>query len=428
MSAPPTHVGTDAARLLTGAYRMQPSRSTKTATRKAAKPRRASGQIVPKGDRKFLVRCFIGRDPLTGKRQYGSATVTGTTRDAQKELARLQGEVQTGAYRARARKTLGAYLSDEWIAERAADMRRGELSPRALEDYKRAVAKLVLHFGGLQLDGIPRAQAAEVRRMIGDRYKPAAAQRTFDVLKMAMNRALELDLIAVNPFAAEKRLKVAAPKTAALTAQEIGRFLQAAEDYRYGKDSALFHVLLLAGLRPGEALALRWDDLQGNALRVERAVTDDAEGHSVVGRTKTRTTRFVSLPASAVEALTAHYQRQLAGVMRGGARRTWEANGRLMFPNEAGQIRSIDSVRNAWGRILAKAGLPTVRLYDARHSYVTTLLHAGVDVKTVSQLAGHKNPAMTLQRYAHATVASQEDAAERLQAAVTTVTAIRRMA
>jgi integrase len=234
-----------------------------------------------------------------------------------------------------------------------------------------------------------------------------------------MRRAFELEVIAVNPAPAERRVKTTAPKTSLLTVEQVAQLLATATTYRNGRYSALFHVLLLGGLRPSEALALRWDDLHERRLRVERAVTVDAHRRLVAGPTKTKAARSVVLPATALAALEQHRRTVAVEILRVGARREWLAGGRLMFPREDGRFLRIARVRSAWYAILEVAGLPAVRLYDARHSYVSALLHQGVDARTVADLAGHKDPAMTLRRYAHATPASVQNAVERLQAAIT---------
>jgi integrase len=278
-----------------------------------------------------------------------------------------------------------------------------------------AVAKIIPLLGARPLNDISKRDVADLRSALLTRYKPSAAQRAFDVFRMAMKRAYELDEIAVNPAPAVRRVSTAKPATAALTTEQVRLFLDRAKDYREGRHSALFHVLLLGGLRPSEALALRWDDLQGSLLRVERAATEDLEGRIVAGPTKTREARTVNLPEGALTALGKHRRDSCRRIIQRGTRSTWADGGQLMFEGRDGDMLSIERVRTAWKAISRKAGIPKVRLYDARHTYVTMLLHAGKDARTVADLAGHKDPAMTLRRYAHSSPTSRRDAAETLQ-------------
>lgn len=408
-----------------------PTKARNTAKTVTAAPCPAAqrrGQIIPRGPGRWLIRVNVGRDERTGKRRTAAETVTGTRPQADKALTKLLAKVDAGEYRAPVRRTLGEYLTETWLAERRSDVKTGSLSARAWDDYDRATRKLVEHFGALALDGIDKRTVADVKRVLVDQYAPSAAQRTFDVFRMAMRHAWKLDIIAVNPAPAVDRVKTGAPRTAVLSPEQTGAFLAAAEGYRHGTYSALFHVLLLGGLRPGEAAALVWADLDGGTLRVERAITEDLDGNRVVGPTKTRRGRSVALPVEAVAALTRHRQWQTAAVMRRGARAAWAGAGAPMFTGDDGQPLTVQRIRAAWNTISKRAKLPPTRLYDARHTYCTTLLHAGVDARTVADQAGHSDPAMTLRRYAHATPSSRQDAALKLSAALAGVLAFRRSA
>src|SRR5262245_46665127 len=118
---------------------MPPRNATQNRTKAAAtsQPRR-QGQIVPKGDQKWLIRFFAGVDPRTNKRNYDSEAVKGTYKQAQIKLGRRLHEVAEGTYRAPLKQTLGAFLQEEWLRERAADVKAGTLSHRAFGDYERA--------------------------------------------------------------------------------------------------------------------------------------------------------------------------------------------------------------------------------------------------------------------------------------------------
>jgi integrase len=377
---------------------------------------RSRGQVIPKGDRKWLVRFYSGRDPRTGKRRYSAVTVLGTRAQAQRELTRRLADVDSGRFREPPKQTLGEYLTETWLAEKAADYRAGSLAGRTLVDYRAGVKKIVGLFGAVPLASFGKPQVSELRLLLLERYTPSAAQRALDILCTAMGRAYALDLLAANPALGVKRVYTTRPNTGVLDVGQVRQFLAEAERYRDGRYSALLHVLLLGGLRPGEAVALRWDDLQENTLRVARALTKDDRGTWVIGPTKTKETRFVLLPASAVGALEIHRRRQNETAEEG----TVATRDRLIFPNIYGGQMMLDRARDAWKAILKRAGLPPLRLYDARHTYVTALLHHGVDARTVADLAGHRDPAMTLRRYAHALPSSKQGAAERLQAALGT--------
>ena len=176
-----------------------------------------------------------------------------------------------------------------------------------------------------------------------------------------------------------------------LSREQRDRLLEAAEaEPRY---AALFHLLVKAGLRPGEALALRPDDLDlaARTVRVERAL--DLRGR--IKPTKTSETRGVDLTPELAAALRRHLTRLKAEALRRGwGEVAW------LFPNEENRLPDEAKVRKAFKRTLNRAGLPAFRLYDLRHTYASLLVATGAPLTYVSAQLGHASPDTTLRHYA----------------------------
>jgi len=136
----------------------------------------------------------------------------------------------------------------------------------------------------------------------------------------------------------------------------------------------MYCIELATGLRRGELLGLKWEDLdldQGS-LRVQRQVSR-INGEVVEAPLKTKNSyRTISLGADAVEILKE--QRKKCG------------DSPYVFPSPTGGPISPDSVLNILHRVLKRAGLPKVRFHDLRHTFATLALQNGVDIKTVSSL------------------------------------------
>ena len=161
----------------------------------------------------------------------------------------------------------------------------------------------------------------------------------------------------------------------------------------------LYYIDLVTGLRRGELLGLKWDDidLKSGVLRVCRQVLRQ-DGKVVEAPLKTKNSyRSVSLGADAVEVL--EQQKKKAG------------GSEYMFPSSTGGPMSPDSVLHMLQRVLKRAGLERVRFHDLRHTFATFALQNGVDVKTVSGMLGHYSAGFTLDTYAHVTTAAQREAA-----------------
>ena len=201
----------------------------------------------------------------------------------------------------------------------------------------------------------------------------------------ALDRAVLDGLIRLNPAADCKLSPQNTKEMQLLSREEMQRFLIQAKEEGYYE---LFLLELATGLRRGEVLALKWDDLdpETGVLRVQRQVYR-ANGELVVSAPKTKAAlRAIVLPSALVGVLEEYHQ----GV-----------DSRWMFPSPAKEDSSLDpaTVRKRLQTILEHAGCRKVRFHDLRHLFVTTALENGMDVKTLSTIIGHISAKTTLNVY-----------------------------
>ena len=234
-------------------------------------------------------------------------------------------------------------------------------------------------------------------------------QHAHGVLHAALQDALRWGLVARNvaslvtaPRRSTSEMRFLGPDDArALLAAAKGEPLE-----------ALFVVALTAGLREGEAQALRWQhvDLDRGRVRVVATLTAVEDGEPIYGEPKTQhSRRTVWLSDGTVSALERHHVAQEA--QRHLAAPAWHDHG-LVFPDELGGPLWRSRIRRDFKRLLAKAGLPNaLRFHDLRHSAASLLLAEGVPVKVVSEMLGHSDVKMTLSIYAHVIEGAQEQAA-----------------
>ena len=172
------------------------------------------------------------------------------------------------------------------------------------------------------------------------------------------------------------------------------------------KENNCFELLLLeltTGLRRGEILALRWDDLdfRTGTLRVERQV-QRIQGKLAVSQPKTRAScRSILLPAPVLEILAQYRQ---------------SVSSHWMFPSPKKEDSPLDpaAVRKKLSAVLKRAGCPAIRFHDLRHTFATLSLESGMDVKTLSAMLGHVSAATTLDIYTHVTGDMQTEAAAKI--------------
>ncbi|TDZ77342.1 site-specific tyrosine recombinase XerC [Mycobacteroides salmoniphilum] len=177
---------------------------------------------------------------------------------------------------------------------------------------------------------------------------------------------------------------------------------------------AIAWLLAVYGLRRGEILAVDIDkdfDLDANTIRVDESRIAVAGG-SVTGATKTATsTRTLPMPEDLARAVRRERKRHAALKLLLGSK--WTGTG-LLVVDEFGNPPHPDTLTTAWRRALANAGLPHVRLHDARHSCATLMHLNRVPVVVIAAWLGHQDPGFTLRTYAHSTNDALAEAAAML--------------
>ena len=239
---------------------------------------------------------------------------------------------------------------------------------------------------------------------------PGTTNQVILTLSVALNRAVKWDLIAKNPAKAVRKVKDPRDGMVCLTEEEASRLVSVVEGTRR---EALYQVALKCGLREGELLALRWEDvdLEGREIVVNRSV--HTYGREIrFGPTKTGEGRSIVLPPSLIDVLKRHHRMQLEDKMLCG--KGWQNSG-LVFCDEAGGVQKGNGVLDRLRKDLAAANLPPVRFHDLRDTAATLLLDHGEKLHVVAKILGHKDPAMTLRRYAHVLPDSKEEAAKRME-------------
>jgi integrase len=367
-----------------------------------------AGQIIKRGENKWLVRIFTGRD-ARGKRTYLNKTIHGTKKDAQKWLTSTLRDIDLGIFIEPASLSLNEYL-DKWIESAA----RPRVSERTADGYADLLKRYVRDpLGDKRLD---KLQALDIQKVYGEMQERGLSARivrhTNSVLHNALKQAVKWGLLFRNPTDLVELPKVPHKERRVLSPDEAVIFLKAADEMPSG---LIFEFALITGMRPEEYLALQWTDIdseRGTAI-VRRALIRH-KGNWSFGEPKTpRSRRTVSLPMPLIEKLKTHKRKQAEQRLQAGA--SWQAFD-LVFCSENGTPLSIPNLTYRYFRpILEKAELPRIRLYDLRHSCATLLLIAEENPKVVSERLGHSTIVLTLDTYSHILPTMQEKTAVKLE-------------
>ena len=377
---------------------------------------RPTGSINERSPGHFQIRLYIGRDS-TGKRHDHTETVKGTITGAKARLQDIIRKHQTGEPLKLGADTFDAAF-DEWL-----DANRANLKEASIASYERA-ARIYIRptLGGLLLTRIDSGIIEKMYRQMREQgLSGSTVAYIHNILKAVFRLAFERRKIAHNPMATIKAQSAGkAREAAAMTADQIAQFLDAAESSRFG---TLFFLAFHTGCRPGELLGLKWSDLDQAAatLTIRRTITwrrpQEARAAGLplwyLDTPKTKLSRrTLPLTAAVADRLQTHRRAQLEDRMKAG--KAWTDHG-FIFTDEIGEPYSQTRLRATFKAIAKAAGLPKgFNPYTCRHSTATLLMAAGVNPKVVSERLGHSNVSITLGTYSHVAPSMQRDASEEL--------------
>ena len=317
-------------------------------------------------------------------------------------VSRLQEEhwrIANGIPRKAHGLALGEHLN-EWLK-----VCRGRLRAKTLDSYALCAHRLDLQIGRVPLARLnPLIIQSAYARLEGIGLSPRTVFQTHAVLHRALDQAHHWGLIKSNPSDLVAPPRPYQREMSALSATQLSRFLAKSRGTRW---YPLWVVLGTAGLRIGEALGLKWEDidLETRRLQVKRALQRQRGNGLVYVAPKTsRSRRLIHLSAVAVEALREQRER---------------ATGEIVFPNLRGCPQESSSVTEALKVALNSAGLPRIRVHDLRHTTATVLLEAGAHPKLVQDLLGHSTVALTLNTYSHVTSGLSREAARTMDSLLT---------
>jgi integrase/predicted RNA-binding Zn-ribbon protein involved in translation (DUF1610 family) len=340
-------------------------------------------------------------------------------KDAEAAMNKVMTAVEERSYVVPTRITLREYLLKEWLPAI-----KGTIRPTTFASYCMHVeGHIVPSLGSLQLSRLSAsainalyARLAENGRLQGKgALSPATVRRVHATLHRACRDAVRWQRLAVNPVDAADppRGRSTQRDLPAWSAEQLAGFLCSVRDDRL---FALWRLLAMTGARRGEALGLRWDDLDVEAatITIRRALVP-LGGEVQISEPKTaRGRRRLALDPLTMEALKAHAARQAD---ERSACDAWDESG-YIFTTEEGQPLDPHRVSKAFERRLRAAALPRIPLHGLRHTYATLALSSGVNPRIVSGRLGHSTVALTLDIYSHVLPQADAEAAERIAALI----------
>jgi integrase len=349
-----------------------------------------------------------------GKRKtfYGK-----TRKEVQEQLKTALHEQQKGLLVTGPQQKVGQFLT-HWLE----NVHKQSIRSRTYERYEEIVRlHLVPGIGHHQLQKLsPQHLQSFYTKKLEEGLSTTTVVSFHNVLHKALETAVRWNLLPRNICDLVSPPRRKRFEIQPLGIEQVQQLLAAARDHRL---EALFILALASGLRRGELIGLKWQDINflTGMLQVRRILTRvpsklpgkgyvEAEPKTEKGR------RSILLPPFVIEALKQHRVKQLASKLKAGA--AWQDHDYVFCTSIGTHLNPTRDVLDQLKALLKKAGLPDIRFHDLRHSSATMLLGMGVHPKIVQEILGHSQISMTMDTYSHVLPTMQREAMSKMNAAL----------
>ena len=301
---------------------------------------------------------------------------------------------------------------DEWIQYKGVD----DIKKTSIDKHRRNFQYYILPMiANKRIDKLNTAILMDWRTALGEQKKTngellsvSTKKGAYTSLRAMIGYAIAKNYITENPLKNVKRFKDAngvRKKMTIYTDKQFKRFIQVAkqEAERHEEEHndlsewnyyVFFNILFFMGVRKGEGYAFDWDDIDNEWLTIERSITQRLKGGDVETGPKTKSSyRTLQIPKPLIAILNEHKKRQQMHD------ELWTTKHRICGYGVRCIRNSTLQRRNE--KYAKMAGLHTIRIHDFRHSHVSVLANAGINIKEVAKRLGHDRVEMTWNTYAH---------------------------
>ena len=370
----------------------------------------ATGNITTrkkkKGDIRYEITVEGERDPLTGERNRVYKTVKGSYREAKALMHQMMVDMDRGLTIRKLPTTIAEWL-DTWL-----ELYLPNVEETTKIGYKTKVKCYIKPAIGKIL--VQSLRAEHVQKMVNDMIDRGLSAKnirdTFNNINAAMKKAVRLRMIPFNPCEGVVLPKIKRYKAKVYDTKMIKNLLDIAQ----GTDMYLPILLCVtAGLRRGELLALRWEniDFENNLLKVRSNMVRGEKDYIIKAPKSEAGIRDIALGEEVMAVLRKEKTQYAKDMFAYGA--GFQNLGFVIRQEDGAPLRP-DSMSRKWRRFLEYNELTSIRFHDLRHSNATALIQAGVNPRVVQQRLGHSDVNITLNTYTHVLPEMDVEAAAKL--------------
>ncbi len=361
----------------------------------------------------FAYVVSLGRDPAAGRRRQKWVGGFATLGEAKAARSRAVADLERNTYVPPSKLTLAEFVEEQWLPAQRTRVRQGTLDLYR-QDWRRVKPRL----GNVQLRSINAARLQSLYADLlafGNKNGGPLGARSVQILHAFLHRcfvdAVRWGMLERNPADLVDRPSAPRPEIRAWTPQQVRAFLVYTSDDRL---APLWRLLATTGLRRGEALGLRWTDLDldNPRLSVQQSLLEFRNGEAIFGEPKTANARrLIDLDAETAASLRRWRARLAEEQLAAGP--FWH-HAELVFVDEIGRPLNPETVSKVFRRLETQAGLPHIKLHGLRHSHATAMLAAGISPKVAQERLGHFSVSLILDTYSHTIAGMQAEAARRV--------------
>lgn len=366
------------------------------------------------GETRYLFQTYLGIDPITGKERRTTRRSFKTMKEAKQAERNLLLDVEENG--------LPSNQSDgfqdptfEELASLWLENYKTTVKPSTFENVKSKVEKMTEeHFEGLKLKKITVAYCQRVVIELSKTY--VLYNHYLSVINRIFKYAVLMDILDSNPFD-----KVIKPKSRQvqrkgnfLTKEELKEFLKLAQTATLSYFFPLVHLMSYTGLRQGEALALKWSDIdfENKKITVDKTAVRIKEKQTLQTPKTKNSKRVISIDPTTLSILKSWKKDQIKIYFKNG--KHFEGDDNFIFTNQRGDWVHIHNFIPYFKRFIADHKLKPITPHGLRHTHASLLFSAGVEPKNISDRLGHSTVQITLDLYTHITEEQRTDTVEKL--------------
>lgn len=366
------------------------------------------------GETRYLFQTYLGIDPATGKERRTTRRGFKTMKEAKQAERNLLLDVEENG--------LPSNQSDgfqdptfEELASLWLENYRTTVKPSTFENVQSKVEKMTEeHFEGLKLKKITVAYCQRVVIKLSKSY--VLYNHYLSVINRIFKYAVLMDILDSNPF--DKVIKPKSRQTQRkgnfLTKEELKEFLKLAQTATLSYFSPLVHLMAYTGLRQGEALALKWSDIdfENKKITVDKTAVRIKEKQTLQTPKTKNSKRVISIDPTTLSILKSWKKDQIKIYFKNG--KHFEGDDNFIFTNQRAEWVHIHNFIRYFKRFIADHKLKQITPHGLRHTHASLLFSAGVEPKNISDRLGHSTVQITLDLYTHITEEQRTDTVEKL--------------